>query len=103
MQFQIGIIADWLGLPLDKALAKCAALGADGVQLYAVGGEMAPDNMTPASLQEKRALLKDNGLTVSALCGDLGGHGFAGRRRIQPKSRNPSGLWIWPWSWAPRW
>ena len=77
MQFQIGIIADWLGLPLDKALAKCAALGADGVQLYAVGGEMAPENMTPASLQEKRALLKDNGLTVSALCGDLGGHGFA--------------------------
>ena len=75
MQFQIGIIADWLGLPLDKALAKCAALGADGVQLYAVGGEMAPENMTPASLQEKRALLKDNGLTVSALCGDLGGHG----------------------------
>ena len=77
MQFQIGIIADWLGLPLDKALAKCAELGADGVQLYAVDGEMAPENMTPASLREKRALLRDNGLTVSALCGDLGGHGFA--------------------------
>lgn len=75
-QFKIGIIADWLGLPFRESMEKCAQLGADGVQLYAVDGEMAPENMTPQSIAEKRDIIASNGLTVSALCGDLGGHGF---------------------------
>lgn len=74
--FKIGIISDWLKLPFRESIEKCAALGADGVQLYAVDGEMAPENMTAASIAEKRAIIHNNGLTVSALCGDLGGHGF---------------------------
>lgn len=76
-EFPIGIIADWLRLPFAESLAKCRELGADGVQLYAVEGEMAPENQTAATIAEKRSLLKANGLEVSALCGDLGGHGFA--------------------------
>lgn len=75
--FSIGIMADSLRLPLAAALETCRSLGADGVQLYAVEGRMAPENQTPASLAEIRALLRDNGLEVSALCGDMGGHGFA--------------------------
>ena len=35
------------------------------------------DSLTPAQIAEKKALLSRYGLTVSALCGDLGGHGFA--------------------------
>lgn len=38
---------------------------------------MAPEEQTPDKLAQKRRLLADNGLEVSALCGDLGGHGFA--------------------------
>lgn len=34
--FQIGIISDWLRLPFEESMKKCAALGAEGVQLYAV-------------------------------------------------------------------
>ncbi len=75
--FSIGIMADSLRLPLAESLRKSRELGADGVQLYAVEGEMSPDNQTPSSLAEKKKLLADNGLAVSALCGDLGGHGFA--------------------------
>lgn len=75
--FKIGIIADWLHLPFRESIEKCAELGADGVQLYAVEGEMAPENMTPADIAEKRDIITSNGLVVSALCGDLGGHGFA--------------------------
>ena len=37
---------------------------------------MAPENLTPAQIAEKKALLSRYGLAVSALCGDLGGHGF---------------------------
>lgn len=75
--FKVGIIADWLGLPFRESMEKCAQLGADGVQLYAVDGEMAPENMTPALIAERNDIIRSNGLIVSALCGDLGGHGFA--------------------------
>ncbi len=75
--FKLGIIADWLRLPFRESLEACAKMGADGVQLYAVEGEMAPENLTGAAIAEKRRILQDCGLEVSALCGDLGGHGFA--------------------------
>ena len=72
----IGIMADSLRLPFAESLQKCRQLGADGVQLYAVSGEMAPEAQTPEKIAEKRRILADNGLAVSALCGDFGGHGF---------------------------
>jgi len=75
--FKIGIISDWLRLPFAQAMEKCAQLGADGVQIYAAGGEMFPENMSAAARKEKKAIVEANGLVVSALCGDLGGHGFA--------------------------
>ena len=75
-QFKIGIIADWLRLPFAESMEACAKMGADGVQLYAVEGEMAPENLTSSQRREKRAIIEGNGLKVSALCGDLGGHGF---------------------------
>ncbi len=75
--FPIGIMADSLRLPFAESLSKCRALGANGVQLYAVEGEMSPEEQTPDTIAQKRRLLADNGLEVSALCGDLGGHGFA--------------------------
>ncbi len=83
-EFSIGIIADWLKLPFEESLKACAEMGADGVQLYAVSGEMAPENLTSAQIAEKKALLSRYGLTVSALCGDLGGHGFA-RKEENPQ------------------
>ena len=46
MKFKIGIIADWLRLPFKESMEVCKKMGADGVQLYAVEGEMAPENMT---------------------------------------------------------
>ncbi len=72
----IGIIADMLKMPFRESIEVSAKLGANGVQLYAVEGELAPENITKESLSEKNQILKDNGLVVSALCGDLGGHGF---------------------------
>lgn len=75
--FSIGIIADCLRLPFEQSIQKCAQLGANGVQLYAVSGEMAPENMSPADIAQKRSILQANGLQLSALCGDFGGHGFA--------------------------
>jgi len=75
--FKIGIISDCLGLPFASGVEMCANLGADGVQIYAVEGEMSPENLSASDIMEKRNVLSANGLSVSALCGDLGGHGFA--------------------------
>lgn len=74
--FPIGVMADCLRLPFTKSIEACARLGADGVQLYAVEGELAPENLTAEARREKRRIIEENGLSISALCGDLGGHGF---------------------------
>ncbi|HBM81611.1 MAG TPA: xylose isomerase, partial [Clostridiaceae bacterium] len=52
-------------------------VGADGIQIYAVSGPMDPDNLSRSDRRELLDYIKSKGLVVSALCGDLGGHGFA--------------------------
>lgn len=71
-QFPIGIITASLRTDIRTALQKAAALGADGVQIYATKGELAPENLSPAVRRELLDLVKSHGLRVSALCGDLG-------------------------------
>ena len=74
-QFPIGIILESFKCERSAAIRKTAALGAQGIQMYATQGENAPENLSAAA---RRALLdevKGEGLVFSALCGDLG-HGF---------------------------
>lgn len=73
---KIGVMVDSFGIGVKEGLLKAKAIGADGVQIYAVSGEMDPASMTPAKRRELRAYIEDLGLEISALCGDLGGHGF---------------------------
>lgn len=75
--FQIGVIVDSFRLGLREGIKKAKEVGAAGIQVYAVSGEMAPENLTAAQRKEVLDLIHSNGLVVSALCGDLGGHGFA--------------------------
>lgn len=74
---KIGIIVESLRLPLFDGLKKAAELGADGVQIYAVahGGHNLLE-YSDKQLQELKSCCDDNNLVVSAICGDLGGHGF---------------------------
>jgi L-ribulose-5-phosphate 3-epimerase len=76
-KFPIGIMADSFRLSLREGLKKAAELGAQGVQIYAVNGEMSPEEMTPANRRELLKYIKGLGIRVSALCGDMGGHAFA--------------------------
>ena len=48
----------------------------DEEKFYSTHGEMAPENLSPEKRREFLNLVKDNGLIISALCGDLGGGGF---------------------------
>ncbi len=76
---KIGVLADCFGfstLSLREKLEKSASVGAQGVQLYATSGELAPENMNAAKIAEVRDMVASNGLVISAVCGDLGGGGF---------------------------
>ena len=73
---KIGAMTDSFKLPIREALAAAKAAGADGVQMYAVQGEMAPENLGAAARRELKSHIAGLGLEVAALCGDLGGHGF---------------------------
>ncbi len=76
-KFPIGIMADSFRLSLRDGLKKAAELGAQGVQIYAVAGEISPEEMTPVHRKELLKYIKGLGIRVSALCGDMGGHAFA--------------------------
>jgi len=70
--FSIGVMLDSFRTDVPAALDKAQALGAKGIQVYATRGEMSPEQMSAEKRQEFLKAVKDHGLTVSALCGDLG-------------------------------
>ncbi|MEC0207506.1 sugar phosphate isomerase/epimerase family protein [Paenibacillus ehimensis] len=73
---KIGVIVDSFGIGVREGLRKAKEVGADGVQIYAVSGEMDPAALTAEARRELKAYIASLGLEISALCGDLGGHGF---------------------------
>lgn len=73
---KIGVIVDSFGVGVKEGLLKAKDVGADGVQIYAVKGEFDPANLTAAARKEWKAYMASLGLEISALVGDLGGHGF---------------------------
>jgi sugar phosphate isomerase/epimerase len=81
---KIGVIVDSFRTPVKEGIKIAYEIGADGIQVYAVSGEMAPDNLTRKDRAEMKKYIESFGLEVSAICGDLGGHGF------EDKNANPS-------------
>lgn len=74
---KIGVMVDSLGLGVRDGIQKARALGAEGIQLYAVKGDMAPENLDAPARRALLSFIRNSGMTVTALCGDPGGHGFA--------------------------
>lgn len=75
---KLGVISDCFKKPMKESIELAGKLNLDGIQVYAVGGDFCPDTLLgyPERIESYKQLLKEQGLTVSALCGDLGGHGF---------------------------
>lgn len=74
---KFGVLSESFRLPMKEAIQAAARLGLDGVQVYAVGDELDCGRAAPGMIREIRDCLRDNGVEASAVCGDLGGHGFA--------------------------
>lgn len=75
-KFPIGVIINSFRIDTKASVKKAAEVGAQGIQVYATRGDMAPENLTTEARNEFKKLVADNGLVISALCGDLGGGGF---------------------------
>ena len=82
MVFPIGVMTDSFRLPLEAALTAAQQLGAQGVQIYATGKEIAAD-MPQSARKELKARMQDCDLALAALCADFG-HGF-GDSKKNPK------------------
>ena len=74
--FSIGVILDSFRTDLTTALDKAVAVGASGLQVYATSGAFSPESLSPQKRREFLDMCKSRGLTISALCRDLG-QGFA--------------------------
>lgn len=70
--FPIGVILDSFHKPMEEALALAESLGIQGIQVYATTGEMSPEQLTGQRRAQFLRMVKDHGLVISALCGDLG-------------------------------
>jgi L-ribulose-5-phosphate 3-epimerase len=82
---KIGVIVDSFRCDnIRDGILKAKEVGARGIQIYAVKGPMHPDNLNPRERRDLLNFIKDKGLTVSALCGDLGG-GFANENENRGK------------------
>ena len=73
---KIGVITDCFKKTHLEAIGLAAASGLDGVQIYATTGEFSPTVLTAEDKATYKRALAEKGLAVSALCGDMGGHGF---------------------------
>ncbi|MBN1918640.1 MAG: sugar phosphate isomerase/epimerase [Verrucomicrobia bacterium] len=71
-EWKIGVMIESFRLGVRAGVEKAAALGADGFQIYCTSGEMDPDAMTTERRLDFVDFVRDQGLVISALCGDLG-------------------------------
>lgn len=76
MRFKTGILLDSLQLPFEDALRIASDAGADGIQVYAAPHHMASVEMDYTAARSIKSKVRSYDLELSAVCGDLGGHGF---------------------------
>lgn len=75
--FKIGVIVDSFRSGIVEGIKKASKLGIEGVQIYATEGEMAPENLSGPRRREMLDIIESHGMVITAICGDMGGHGFA--------------------------
>ena len=89
MANRIGVMVDSFTLGVLDGLDAAKKVGAAAVQIYVGGRGAVTETWTPAFRKDVAAKMADNGLCVSAMCGDMGGHGFAKREEHEWRSTRP--------------
>lgn len=88
---KIGVITDCFKLPLDESIRLAGEMGFNGIQIYATTGEFSPEALSDERKAHLKKLLSENGLEISALCGDMGGYGFQIAEDNPERTKKPRG------------
>ncbi len=72
MSISIGVMLESFRKPVAEGLKLAAKVGAKGIQVYATSGDMSPAKLVGQKRADFLRIVEDEGLTISALCGDLG-------------------------------
>ena len=73
--FPIGVMLESFKKSIPDSLAIAQKMGAKGIQVYSTYGDLSPAKLVGQARKDFLNMVKDHGLVISALCGDLG-HGF---------------------------
>ena len=73
---KLGVITDCFKKGFWDSVTLAGQMGLHGIQVYATTGEFSPEVLTEVDINKCRLHLAENNLEISALCGDMGGHGF---------------------------
>lgn len=80
---KIGVITASFRVPdWQEQIRIAARIGADGVQLYNIGKELDPANLTKSGREDVKRFISSFGLEISAVCGDEG-LGFAHPENVE--------------------
>ncbi len=79
MANRIGVMVDSFTIGVLDGLDASKNVGAAAVQIYVGGRGAVTEVWTPEFRKDVSKKMADNGLCVAAMCGDMGGHGFAKR------------------------
>ncbi len=85
MKFKTGILLDSFRMPLEESLVAASEAEVDGIQIFAVPHCMASIELDYKAAKSLKNKVQNYGLEISALCGDLGGHGFELQNKNQEK------------------
>ncbi|MFH1008071.1 MAG: sugar phosphate isomerase/epimerase family protein [Candidatus Latescibacterota bacterium] len=72
---KVGVMIESFRLGIREGIRKAAEIGADGFQIYVTSGDMHPSRMSGTARGDFVHFVENQGLVISALCGDFG-HGF---------------------------
>ncbi len=73
---KLGVLTDCFKEGVDRGITLASELGFNGVQIYATKGVFSADGLNKEARAKYKKLLRDSKLEISALCGDMGGHGY---------------------------
>ncbi len=87
MNLKIGVLIDSLRLPFSEALKETARLSVDSIQMYISSYQMSTGSFVFSDAKKITKQVRSHNLEISALVGDLGGHGF--ERKDDNKEKIP--------------
>ncbi len=88
--FPIGVLLESFNTDSATALRLAKEAGASAVQVYCVRGELDARTMTSEARKNFKKMVADNGLTISAVCGDF----VSGDKNVTFSNPEQSGMVI---------